>query len=75
MNDGTEALECVNRCLQALGDTDDVETAQSLWRAMGKFMQRAKLERAGASMVSAGTPLRATGWGLPVGDARERIGW
>lgn len=73
MNDGTEALECARRCNAAMLETDDVLTAQALWRAMGRFIQRAKLERAGASMASASPPLRAPA--MPVGDAREGIGW
>lgn len=60
MNDGTEALECARRCNAAMMETDDIETGQALWRAWGKFMRRAMLERADRRLVVSPLP-RASG--------------
>lgn len=59
-----------DRCLQAMGSTDDLETKRSLWKAALKYQQRVRSEASAADWSVAGSPLAAQAWGS-VGGGRE----
>ena len=43
MDGRDDAVECRDRCLQAVADTDEIEVAQALWRAAKRYNERNRL--------------------------------
>jgi hypothetical protein len=71
MEKGLDALECRDRCLAAIVTTADLETAQALWRAAGRFNQRIREERAD-HRLKVGPPHRAAAGGEVPAGAQAR---
>lgn len=51
------------RCLQAMSETQDIETRRSLWRAAGRFMRKGGERREGLENPYTPLPLTAGGVG------------
>jgi hypothetical protein len=56
-----DGIECALRCYQAMQGETDIETRISLWRAMGRYMRRDKVERADRRLMVSPLP-RAGVW-------------
>jgi hypothetical protein len=71
MEDGrTDALECARRALEAIADTTDLETRQSLWNAAKRYHGRHVMERDDRRLMAVPLP-RAVSGEAGWGTARE----
>jgi len=59
-----DARECARRCLDAMDETQDKDTRQSLWNAASRYAQRARELRATAKSTQAAAPERGHWRGL-----------
>jgi hypothetical protein len=56
-----DGMECALRCYAAMQGETDLETRISLWRAMGRYARRDKVERADRRLMVSPLPRARVG--------------